>query len=439
MTTLVVLAFAIPLAFLHPHRGRPAAPTTTTEDQARNIALTLRNGPYTAPQITPIVTAQTADSGRPVSVLLPDGTRDRHARRAAARPLPPAEPARTVPGDGPRRRRAATADRAAQPGAAASRAAAAQLATAVAPIADRACYVVRVYLSNERALRRRRRLVPAARRRQRRPAADRRRRRRGADPADHPSAASSTAETAQQLSVGDTTARAPTDGPREVAEVGMALNRLADRIDELIAEERETVADLSHRLRTPLTTLRLDAEALRDPDRGRAGRRARQRARAHAHRGDPRRAAAAARGPDAVVRRDRGGRRAGRVLVGADRRAGPDQHGHAARPTRCRCARPPRISPPPSTRCSRTSSRTRRRARRSRSRLAATDDGARLEIADDGAGHPRGGRGARPQRPRLDRARPRHRPALRRGVRRVDDDRPLAVRRRAGHARPARP
>jgi signal transduction histidine kinase len=74
-----------------------------------------------------------------------------------------------------------------------------------------------------------------------------------------------TAQTAHQLSVGDTAARAPTDGPREVAEVGSALNRLADRIDQLIAEERETVADLSHRLRTPLTALRLDAEALRDP------------------------------------------------------------------------------------------------------------------------------------------------------------------------------
>jgi signal transduction histidine kinase len=74
-----------------------------------------------------------------------------------------------------------------------------------------------------------------------------------------------TAATAQQLSAGDTTARAPTDGPGEVADVGRALNRLADRIDELIAEERETVADLSHRLRTPLTALRLDAEALRDP------------------------------------------------------------------------------------------------------------------------------------------------------------------------------
>jgi signal transduction histidine kinase len=73
-----------------------------------------------------------------------------------------------------------------------------------------------------------------------------------------------TADTARALSVGDTAARAPTDGPREIAQVGVALNRLADRIDELIAEERETVADLSHRLRTPLTALRLDAEGLGD-------------------------------------------------------------------------------------------------------------------------------------------------------------------------------
>lgn len=73
-----------------------------------------------------------------------------------------------------------------------------------------------------------------------------------------------TADTAQRLAAGDVTARATTSGPDEVADVGRALNRLADRIDQLIAEERETVADLSHRLRTPLTALRLDAEALGD-------------------------------------------------------------------------------------------------------------------------------------------------------------------------------
>ncbi|WP_206685855.1 winged helix-turn-helix domain-containing protein [Kribbella qitaiheensis] len=44
-------------------------------------------------------------------------------------------------------------------------------------------------------------------------------------------------------------------------------NGLADRIDEVIAVEREAVADLSHRLRTPLTALRLQVEALPDRDR----------------------------------------------------------------------------------------------------------------------------------------------------------------------------
>jgi len=44
--------------------------------------------------------------------------------------------------------------------------------------------------------------------------------------------------------------------------VSAALNRLAGRIDDLLAAERETVADLSHRLRTPLTAVRLDVEGL---------------------------------------------------------------------------------------------------------------------------------------------------------------------------------
>ncbi|TDC16462.1 sensor histidine kinase [Kribbella albertanoniae] len=77
-----------------------------------------------------------------------------------------------------------------------------------------------------------------------------------------------TASTAERLAAGDLEARAPVTGPAEVAKVGAALNRLADRIDEVIAVERESVADLSHRLRTPLTALRLQVEAL--PDRERA-------------------------------------------------------------------------------------------------------------------------------------------------------------------------
>ena len=55
-------------------------------------------------------------------------------------------------------------------------------------------------------------------------------------------------------------------GPPEVVEVAHAFNRLGSRIRNLISQERETVADLSHRLRTPLTALRLDAGAVSDPD-----------------------------------------------------------------------------------------------------------------------------------------------------------------------------
>jgi signal transduction histidine kinase len=70
------------------------------------------------------------------------------------------------------------------------------------------------------------------------------------------------AVTAERLSRGDLTARVEPGGPDEVREVGVALNRLAARISELLAHERESVADLSHRLRTPVTALRLDVESL---------------------------------------------------------------------------------------------------------------------------------------------------------------------------------
>ncbi|MGZ5389664.1 MAG: HAMP domain-containing protein, partial [Aeromicrobium sp.] len=70
-----------------------------------------------------------------------------------------------------------------------------------------------------------------------------------------------TASTASALSSGDLDARAPVGGAREIAQVSTALNKLADRIEYLLASERETVADLSHRLRTPMTAIRLDVEA----------------------------------------------------------------------------------------------------------------------------------------------------------------------------------
>lgn len=73
------------------------------------------------------------------------------------------------------------------------------------------------------------------------------------------------ASTAHRLAEGDLAARVEPSDPEEIRETGEAFNYLADRLDQLLAEERESVADLSHRLRTPLTSLRLQAEALGDP------------------------------------------------------------------------------------------------------------------------------------------------------------------------------
>lgn len=268
MTTLVVLAFAIPLAVLiRSAVGQRAE--SATKDQARNIAFTLRTTTLSDATIKTYVTAQSNSSGRPVEVITPDGT------RISAGTVPSTGaggyPGQSGGGGGGSGDGGTVTGGTGGPGSGPDGPGSAELqpvpggqvATALAP-SPTGPYFVAVYLSDDAhyAGTGRWYLLLAAgsvgllligivagevlTRRITRPLLR-------------------TADTAQQLSIGDTTARAPTDGPREVADVGKALNRLADRIDELIAEERETVADLSHRLRTPLTTLRLDAEALDDP------------------------------------------------------------------------------------------------------------------------------------------------------------------------------
>jgi signal transduction histidine kinase len=76
---------------------------------------------------------------------------------------------------------------------------------------------------------------------------------------------SAVAATARRLRDGDLDARVDPDGPPEVEALGRSLNRLADRVVELLALEREQAADLSHRLRTPVTALRLDVDQIEDP------------------------------------------------------------------------------------------------------------------------------------------------------------------------------
>ncbi|MER7767457.1 HAMP domain-containing sensor histidine kinase [Kitasatospora sp. NPDC096140] len=62
------------------------------------------------------------------------------------------------------------------------------------------------------------------------------------------------------LGAGDLGARVEPSGPPELRAAGLAFNSMADRVTQLLESERELVADLSHRLRTPLTALRLTTE-----------------------------------------------------------------------------------------------------------------------------------------------------------------------------------
>jgi signal transduction histidine kinase len=74
--------------------------------------------------------------------------------------------------------------------------------------------------------------------------------------------ARSLADAATSLGEGNLEVRVQPGGSRELAEAGHAFNQMANRLAALRTAEREMVADLSHRLRTPLTGLRLDVEAL---------------------------------------------------------------------------------------------------------------------------------------------------------------------------------
>ena len=73
-------------------------------------------------------------------------------------------------------------------------------------------------------------------------------------------------ETADAVAAGDLTARAPKSSINEIEHVGVALNRLTGRVQELLREEREYTAELAHQLRTPLTVLSVDVDGVADSE-----------------------------------------------------------------------------------------------------------------------------------------------------------------------------
>jgi signal transduction histidine kinase len=67
-----------------------------------------------------------------------------------------------------------------------------------------------------------------------------------------------------ELASGELTARAPTDGPRELAHVGEAFNAMASDIEALFDARRQLVAWASHDLRTPVASIQAMLEAIED-------------------------------------------------------------------------------------------------------------------------------------------------------------------------------
>lgn len=70
--------------------------------------------------------------------------------------------------------------------------------------------------------------------------------------------------TAQRIQQGDLAARVPPAGAAEVADVAHALNRLAETLEHEERLRRESVSDLAHELRTPVTGLLSRIEAAQD-------------------------------------------------------------------------------------------------------------------------------------------------------------------------------
>ena len=75
-------------------------------------------------------------------------------------------------------------------------------------------------------------------------------------------AARALADGARRFGAEDLSSRVRPAGPAELVEAGTTFNAMADRMSRFVAAERQLAGDLSHRLRTPLTALRLDAERL---------------------------------------------------------------------------------------------------------------------------------------------------------------------------------
>jgi signal transduction histidine kinase len=71
-------------------------------------------------------------------------------------------------------------------------------------------------------------------------------------------------DAAAELASGDLAARAPEDGPAEIASLARAFNEMGDALERIFDARRELFAWASHDLRTPLANMQAMLEALED-------------------------------------------------------------------------------------------------------------------------------------------------------------------------------
>jgi signal transduction histidine kinase len=74
------------------------------------------------------------------------------------------------------------------------------------------------------------------------------------------------AAAAEALGRGESVAPLPESGPDDIRQTAEAFNRMQERLQRFVEDRTRMLAAISHDLRTPLTSLRLRAEFVSDPD-----------------------------------------------------------------------------------------------------------------------------------------------------------------------------
>jgi two-component system sensor histidine kinase BaeS len=71
-------------------------------------------------------------------------------------------------------------------------------------------------------------------------------------------------ETAARIEAGDYSARVPERGPQDIRSVARAFNAMSARLKTIDEQRRNVLADIAHELRTPLSVIRGQTEAIAD-------------------------------------------------------------------------------------------------------------------------------------------------------------------------------